>query len=207
MWPMSPRRYEQRKRADSAAETRRLILDTVFEALRDHPAGTVSVGEVARRAGVARSTLYLTFGSRAGLFEAVATEVAERSGLAAVVEAVADPDAREHLRRGIRASFAMFAAERDVWAALFAMGHADPHSLGGAVAFNEQARHQAVGELVVHLGAQGELRDGITAEEAVDVLFVLTSFQSFDLLVTDRGVPVELAVDRLVAAAERAVCP
>ena len=39
------------------------------------------------------------------------------------------------------------------------------------------------------------------------MLFVLTSFQSFDLLVTDRGVPVELAVDRLVAAAERAVCP
>jgi AcrR family transcriptional regulator/bifunctional DNA-binding transcriptional regulator/antitoxin component of YhaV-PrlF toxin-antitoxin module len=206
LWRMSPRRYEQRKRADSAAETRRLILDTVFEALRGNPTGTVSVGELARRAGVARSTVYLTFGSRAGLFHAVAAELAARSVLAAVDEAVADPDAREHLRRSIRASFGMFAAEREVWAALFAMSRADPHSLGGAVAFNEGTRHQAVAQLVAHLGEQGELRDGVTAEDAVDVLFVLTSFQSFDLLVTDRAVPVEVAVDRLVNAAEVAVC-
>ena len=52
------RAYEQKVRAESAAETRRRIIDAVIDRLRKAPAERVSVDAVAREAGVARSTVY-----------------------------------------------------------------------------------------------------------------------------------------------------
>ena len=52
------------------------------------------------------------------------------------------------------------------------------------------------------------LRDGVTAEAAADLLWVLTSFESFDLLLTGRGLSADEAADVLVETAERAlICP
>lgn len=161
---------------------------------------------MARAAGVARSTVYLAFGSRAGLFEAVTTELARRTGLAAVEDALADPDPREHLRRGMRAQFEMFAADRDVWASLWAMSRADPQSLGATCGVHEGFRRKGLHDLVAHLDACGALRDDVSAEEASNVLWALASFEAFDLLYTDKGVPVDEAITQLVTAAERAVC-
>ena len=61
---MGTRKYEQRLRAEAAEETRRRILDAVYERLRVAPAQPVSIEQVARTARVARSTVYLIFGSR-----------------------------------------------------------------------------------------------------------------------------------------------
>ena len=69
------RRYEQRLRAESVAATRRRILDAAHSLLRQAPAKPVSVDEVARNAAVVRSTVYTTFESRAGLFDALAAEL------------------------------------------------------------------------------------------------------------------------------------
>ena len=45
----------------------------------------------------------------------------------------------------------------------------------------------------------------MSAEEANDVLWVITSFESFDLLYTGRGLPLDTVVERLTAIAERAL--
>ena len=74
------RAYEQKARAEAAAETRRGILDAVIDRLRKAPAKRVSLDAVAKKAGVSRSTVYLIFGSRSGLFDAVAEEVFDRAG-------------------------------------------------------------------------------------------------------------------------------
>ena len=95
------RSYELKARAESAAETRERIIDAVIERLRKAPAQRVSVDAVAKRAGVSRSTVYLIFGSRAGLFDAVAEEVYERAGYTRLLEAVRVPDAMDTLRGGI----------------------------------------------------------------------------------------------------------
>ena len=93
------RRYEQRLRAESAAETRRRILDAAHSLLRRAPAKPISVDEVAKNAAVARSTVYTTFESRAGLFDALAAEIWDRAGYPRLLEAVRVDDARESLRR------------------------------------------------------------------------------------------------------------
>ena len=99
---MATRRYEQRRRAETAEQTRRRILDAVQQRLREAPARPISVDQVARAAGVARSTVYLIFESRAGLFDAVANDLLVRGGFDEVLQAIADPDPRETVRGGIR---------------------------------------------------------------------------------------------------------
>jgi AcrR family transcriptional regulator len=203
---MSTRRYEQRLRAESAEETRRRILDALEWRLREAPTEPVSLDEVAKLARVARSTVYLVFGSRAGLFDALATELWERSGLRHLTEAVADPDAREHLRGGLRAGVEIFAAIRDVAASLFSMSALDPDSVGGAMARLEQRRWGGMQYLAKRLSEQGILRPDVTVEDAADILWVLASFASFDALYTGRGLPADDVTRILVATAERTLC-
>ena len=202
---MATRKYEQRLRARSADDTRRRILDAVYERLRDAPSQTVSVDRVARMAGGARSTVYLVFGSRAGLFDAVGRDVMERSGYADLIQAVGHPDAREHMRGGIAAGARMFAAERDVARALYSMAQLDQEAVGGAIARIESERSNGMLRLARRLEEQGLLRDDVTVEDAASTLWVITSFDAFDLLFTGRGLSLEEATRLLVAAAERAL--
>jgi AcrR family transcriptional regulator len=203
---MPPRKYEQRLRAETADQTRRRILDALEHRLREAPTEPVSVDDVARRAGVARSTVYLVFGSRAGLFDALATDLWSRAGMPALTEAVADPDARQHLRRGLRAGVEIYAALRDVAVALFSMSALDPDSVGGAIARLEERRWGGMQYLAGRLAEQGVLRADVTVDEAADVLWVLASFASFDALSTGRGMATDDVARTLVAMAERTLC-
>ncbi len=155
---------------------------------------------------MARSTIYLVFGSRAGLFDAFADDLMARTGLAAITEAVASPDVREHLRGGIAAGARMYAADRDIYRVLFAMDQLDPDSVGGAVRKHESGRSGGMTHLARRLRASGELRDDVSVKDAERVLWVLTSFASFDSLYTGRELPLDEVIDVLVTTAERAVC-
>jgi AcrR family transcriptional regulator len=203
---MAMRKYEQRVRAESAEETRRRILDAVAQRLKDAPTEPLSLDVVARDARVARSTIYLIFGSRAGLFDAFADDLMARTGMAAITEAVASPDVREHLRGGIAAGARMYAADRDIYRVLFAMDQLDPHSVGGAVRKHESARRGGMTHLARRLRASGVLRDDVSAKQAERMLWVLASFESFDSLYTGLGLPLDEVIDVLVTTAERAVC-
>ena len=203
---MAKRRYEQRLRAETAEETRRRILDAVYERLREAPSQPVSVDRIARMAGVARSTVYLVFGSRAGLFDALGDDLLRRDAYGRLLEAVAHPDARESLRRGMRAGCEMFAGARDVARALYSMAQLDEDAVGGAVRRFEEERTRGMARLARRLDEQDALLPGVTAGEAADLLWVLTSFESFDLLYTGRGLSVDEVARALVTAAERSLC-
>ena len=73
---MATGRYEQRLRAEAAEETRRRILDAVYERLREAPSEPVSVdaGRPDGAASPARPSTSI-FGSRAGLFDALADDL------------------------------------------------------------------------------------------------------------------------------------
>src|SRR5918994_5686976 len=106
---MPTRAYKQRLRAESAAETRQRILDAVAERMRTAPTEPVSVDQVARLAKVARSTIYVVFGSRDGLFEAFAEDLFSRTGMAVLAQAVKAEDALDQLRAATKAACQMFA--------------------------------------------------------------------------------------------------
>jgi AcrR family transcriptional regulator len=203
---MTTRKYEQRLRAEAAEETRRRILDAVYDRLREAPGQPVSVDQVARAARVARSTVYLIFGSRAGLFDAVALDVLQRGGFERVTAAVAHPDAREHLRRGIRAGMEVYAAHRDVHRVLFSTAALDPEATAGAMKRADQGRAGGMAYLAERLAEQDLLRPDVTVDDAAHILYLITSFDAFDQLYTGRGLPVDDVARLLVATAERAVC-
>jgi AcrR family transcriptional regulator len=199
---MATRRYEQRLRAQTAEETRRRILDALYDQLREAPARPVSIDAVARSAGVARSTVYVIFGSRAGLFDAFAADVLERGGFQRVIDAVADPDPRVHLRDGIAGGVHTFAAHRDVIRVLVSMAELDAEAVGGAMQRMEERRAKGMMRLARRLRRSGLLRADVTVKQAADRLWVLTSFDAFDLLFSGRGLSADAVARALVDMAE-----
>ncbi len=200
---MATRKYEQRHRAKAALDTRRRILEATADQLRSAPTEPLSLDRVAESAGVSRSTIYTVFGSRAGLFDAFANDLWERTGLAAAVEV---SDARQHLRAGIAAACRMFAGDLDVYRVLFAMARLDPDSVGGAVDTKERNRRGGMEYLAQRLADQAALRTDVTINAATDLLWMLCSFEAFDLLHTGQNMPVEDAARTLAETAERALC-
>src|SRR3954470_16108904 len=161
MASMATRTYQQRARAEEAERTRMRIIDAVFERLREAPAEPIAIDRIARMAGVARSTVFAIFGSRAGLFDAVGRELGSRSGYETLVDAKHQPDARDHLRAGIRASCEMLAANRDIYRALRSMAQLDEHAVGGVVRRMDEERAAGMKRLARRLAEQGVLRDGL----------------------------------------------
>ncbi len=203
---VTTRKYQQRLRADAAEQTRRRILDAVADLLREAPTEPLSVEKIAQRAAVARSTIYVAFGSRAGLLDAFAEDLWARTGLAELTAAVAAPDAREHLRGGIRAASRMLAADIEIYRVLHAMGRLDPDSVGGAVNKMDEERRGGMRYLAKRLKEDGVLRDDVTQAQAADLLWMLTSFEAFDMLHTDRGMSVDRAAEVIATTAERTLC-
>jgi AcrR family transcriptional regulator len=87
---MAPRRYTQRGRAESAAETKRRIRDAALELYKQRGVAATTVQAVAERADVARGTVLNHFGSADGLLEAILDET---------VAKIRYPD--EHLQEGV----------------------------------------------------------------------------------------------------------
>jgi len=205
MGAVTSRQYEQKARAEDAERTRMRIIEAVFERLRKAPAEPVSIDRIARMAGVARSTVYAIFGSRPGLFEAVGNELADRSGYAPLVEAKHQPDARDHLRVALRAASEMLAANRDIYRALHSMAQLDEEAVGGAVGEIEAERSRGMARLAGRLAQQGHLRPGLGAKGAERILWVLCSFESFDLLFTGQGLSAAKTAALLIDTAEHAL--
>jgi AcrR family transcriptional regulator len=205
MVSMATRQYEQRARAEEAQRTRMRIIEAVFERLREAPAERIAINRIAQMAGVARSTVYAIFGSRSGLFDAVGRELAERSGYAALVDAKHQPDGRDHLRAGFRAASEMLAANRDIYRALRSMSQLDEQAVGGAVRRMDEERAAGMARLAGRLAEQGVLRKGLSVEDAEHILWMLSSFESFDELYTNRGLSTDRTTELLIETAQRAL--
>ena len=202
---MAGRTYEQRLRAENAEHTRRRILDAVYQRLREAPTEPVSLDQVARLARVVRSTIYLVFGSAPACSTPSPRISGRARGLPALTEAVAHPDAREHLRGGVAAATRMLAADRDIYRVLYSMAQLDPDSVGGAVAKMNKERSGGMAHLARRLGEDGLLRPDVTVDEAANVLWMLCSFECFDLLYTDRGLTVDETINTIITTIERAL--
>ena len=202
---MDKRQYVQRVRAESADGTRRRILDAARATLERGPSGALRVDEVARAAGVSRSTVYVLYGSRAGLFDALGRHLRLEAGFDDLIREFRRPDALEAMRGSQRAAVRMYAKMPELARAMFTMGAVDPDAVA-AIRAIEDGRRPGQAEIARRLAEQGYLRDGVDIDEATDILTVITSFQAFDELFNGGGLPAGVVADRLVAMAERSIC-
>ena len=198
------RRYVQRARAESARETRGQVLEAARAALLAEGRLELSVGEIAAAAGVARSTVYAAFGSRAGLLSALADETLHRAGLDVVIAEYRQPDAVTALERSLAASCRMYAADHVVFARLLVLARIDPDA-AAPIARSQADRAAGMADLARRLEAQGRLRADMTPERATDVLWLLTGFWTFEELFTGRGLDADACTDVLLEIARATI--
>jgi hypothetical protein len=86
------------------------------------------------------------------------------------------------------------------------MAMIDPDVEAGAMQRMEERRFEGMIYLAGRLSEQDVLRPDVSAADAAQILFVMTSFDAFDLLYTGRGLAVDQVGCLLAATAERAVC-
>lgn len=202
--PEERRRYTQTRRAEAAAETRRRIIDATREALTDGPLRSVSLEEIVKRAGVARSTLHVIFGSRKDLLSAVARDALARGGFRALQRTFALRDARQALVASFHTSTAMYAREFAVSNALLSLAATDGDAAEAAALLNKN-RREGMESLARRLDEQGYLGAGISREEAAEILWVLTAIETFGILYRGWGLDAETAALRLADMAQRSL--
>ena len=171
---MTKRKYEQRLRAESASHTRERILEALRERMTRDPSGGISLEAVAEEAGVARSTVYAIFGSRAGLFDALASHLVGRAEYERLLEVTRGPDPTVALREGIRAGVDLFVSEYEVNRALYSLARLGDEAVAAAIGRREQERTAGMAGMARRLAARGHLRKGVGATRAAHLLWVLT---------------------------------
>jgi AcrR family transcriptional regulator len=146
-------------RAD-AARNRRLLLDAAMAAFREHGA-TASLDDVAKAAGVGPGTLYRHFPTRDHLVLAVIDD--GLAGLAELGAALLDePDPVQALQTWLAA----FIDEGSAFSGLAGTLVAAPSGARSAACHQSQVAGRT---LVQHAIDAGRLRDGIEADDVIDM--------------------------------------
>jgi AcrR family transcriptional regulator len=182
---MSPRPYDLGKRAAAVDQTRERIISAARQLLAaERGLKEFSVEAVARQADVARMTVYYQFGSRLGLLEALYDHLAERGQMFRLAQGFHDPDPLISLSKFIAVFIGFWSSDRLVIRRLRGLATVDPDVERGIKARDERRRHGLqviLGRLKEHSGCP----DGAKQNEVVDVLHMLTSFETFDGLKHD----------------------
>jgi AcrR family transcriptional regulator len=173
---MSPRPYNLGKRQEIIDQGRQQVLAAARSLLAEPGGPAFTVDAVARRADVARATVYYQFGSKSGLLEAVCDHLAELGGLSGLPAAFTDPDPRHGLDVFVGCFGRFWAADRAATRRLRALAVLDPE-VGAVVAARDERRRGGLAVLVSRLPAPPADRDHL-----VRVLAALTSFELFDAL-------------------------
>jgi AcrR family transcriptional regulator len=197
---VKPRRpYRSVRRAEQAAQTRRDIVQAAGALFRAGGYAGVSMPAIASEAGVAVETIYRSFGSKAGLFQAVVeaavaggaaradVPVEDRPAIRAVIE---EPDPLRQVERYAATQPGIHRRAGPLLRALAGAAASDPE-LAALWSEIEAARRAGQGRFVEMLGQRGALRAGLSVEEGSDALWALTSLAVYDMLVETRGWPVE----------------
>ena len=204
---MSPRPYQLGRRQAEIDEGRRRMIDAARALLAETTSYTAfTLDAVAKRADVARATVYYQFGSKSGLLEALCDDLAASGQMGDLAQVFTTPDPLEALH-GFVAAFARFwAAERIVMRRLRALAHLDP-DVGAVIAARDDRNRQGLrvllGRLAEHPGALTPSRD---PEALVSVLHTLTSFETFASLAGPDRTPTEV-VPVVVALVDAALEP
>jgi AcrR family transcriptional regulator len=179
---MSPRPYDLGKRNAQISEGRRQILDAALASLGEATSYTdFTVDAVAKRADVARGTVYYQFKSKTGLLEALCDELGHRGGLQNLAAAFTHEDPIEALTAFVEIFAEFWKADRAAMRRLRALAALDPE-VRDVIAARDHRRHHGLNVIVSRLVDEGAAPTDLDQNHAAQVLTALTSFETFDAL-------------------------
>lgn len=195
------RAYQLGLREESARQTKDNILSAAAALLAAEGTGGMTMGAVARQAGVSRVTVYDHFGSKAGLLEALAWRTFGQHDIGRIRRARLQGDVREALAGFVKENARFFASFGVEGRAVLKSGSYDPDVARVVEATYIDARSAAIRELVQRLDDADELGPSWPPERAVNALMIITSLEAFETLIGPSELDIEDAADVLASMA------
>jgi AcrR family transcriptional regulator len=168
---------------------RRLFADAGFH--------RVSLDEIARRADVARATVYHQFGSKLGVLGAVVDDFERRAGLAELAALIETGPVETLVRDVVTAGCHYWATDPPLARSIVAFAVTDPQA-ADLLAGHDAGRLRLLTAMVDRLGAPDP-------ERALDALWLLTGFAAYADLARGRGLTTPAAAALLADLAEDAL--
>jgi len=181
------RRYHSRVRQRQAEETRRHILAVARKLFESHGYTATTLEAIAEIAEVSPKTIAAVFGSKRALLAAVINPNAFSTPVKLLIEelrATEDPSWQVSLVAQItRQAYEPLGSSLEL---LRTAGAVAPE-LADLAQQVEARRRQNQARLIVSLREQGTLHPGLSFEEATDVLWALTSYDLYRMLVVEQS--------------------
>jgi len=180
------RPYHSRVRQRQAEETRRHILAVARELFESHGYSATTLEAIAELAEVSPKTITAVFGSKLALLAEVINPEAFSTPVRQLIEelrATEDPSRQLSLVAQItRQAYEPLVTSLEL---LRTAGAVAPE-LADVTRQIEARRRQNQARLIASLREQGALRPGLSLEEATDVLWALTSYDLYRMLVVEQ---------------------
>jgi len=183
---MPPRRYTSGRPSAAAARSVERVLSAAAELVAEDSFHTATMNDLARRAGVARATVFTRFGSKLGVLEALSLRCAGGPEMLAIREAQNIEDPVAALDRLLEAGCDLWEKEGYIMVQLKAILVLEPDATAIIDAQYED-QHSGMQGLVRRLARAGLLREGWTQTRATAALHALTSVETFMLLRRNHG--------------------
>jgi AcrR family transcriptional regulator len=159
---------------------------------------------VADRAGVTRVTIYRQFGSRLGLLEAIAEDLAVRSEIVPAMRRVAAiEDATSAFRALVHELCRFWVSDPDLLRRLVSLDAVDPDARD-LIRRREDWTYRQVAAVIARLAAEDRVLDPFDAPTATAIVSAVTGFQSCDEMASRAGIPLA-KLDSLLIAGLRGV--
>lgn len=179
------RRYNSSRREQAAEQTRSDVLRAARKLFAESGIDRVTITEIAVEAGVAGSTIYGLFRSKAGIVEGLMRASLFGSRF----------EAAKSVMEGISDAAMLVALTASISRAIYEGEIEDLDVIRGASAFSsglreieakfENMRYEMQSERLSLLFDQGKARDGLTLEDARRIMWMYTSRDVFRMLVVD----------------------
>ncbi len=175
-------------RAAGVQRTRHNVVAAVRERLIEAGYHGLSLEQVAEDAGITRATIYRQFGSKLGLLQAVADDLAGRGHAAERLgAAVTIPDASTAFRSMVSELCRFWDTDPALFRRMVSLSAVDPEARQ-VIHTREQWRHDGINTLVNRLANEKRLRAPFGADQAIATVAAVTSFPACDQIATTLSV-------------------
>ena len=202
------RQYNSSRRRAQAALTRQDVVEAAGRLFLAHGYGQTTVSAIAEAAGVSVETIYKAFGGKPGLVRALVSKGLEGAGPGPAEQRSDEMQAAEHDPRAVIRGWTRLATEvaprtAPILLLIRSAAGTDPEMTDLLAEVDEQRLRRMHGNART-LYERGDLRQGITLEQARDVLWTISSPELYELLVLRRGWSMDrfaaFQADQMIAA-------
>jgi AcrR family transcriptional regulator len=185
------RAYDASRRQERARRTRETILNTARDVFLAAGYTASTIPDIAARAGTSPETVYKAFGNKPGLVRALYERALGGTGPVKAYERsdemrLAESDPRTIMRKWGDLTAEVISTVAPILLLVRAAASSDP-SMAALLADSNEERLERMRHNGHFLVERGFLRSGVTEKEAIDVLWLCSSTELYELMVLGRG--------------------